>query len=118
MCMICTIYTHEARGMRTNIDLDEELIERGLTVDIGKIEKTRAPKPRAARQPSARDLARVETLAAELASLEARQASEQAEIDRRMAELERERTALAGRHVKALGAVTAKLQAARAKLRP
>ncbi|HST92202.1 MAG TPA: hypothetical protein VLJ13_08380, partial [Brevundimonas sp.] len=48
-----------------------ELIERGLTVDIGKIEKTRAPKPKPKppRAPNAKDVARAEALEAELSAL-------------------------------------------------
>jgi hypothetical protein len=95
-----------------------ELIERGLTVDIGKIEKTRAPKATPPRAPNAKDLARVEALAAELSTLEARQRSERAEIENQLAALEGERAALAKRHGKALDALEAKLKTARTKLKP
>lgn len=95
-----------------------ELIERGLTVDIGKIEKTKAPKPKPARAPSAKDLARLEALEADLSALEARQRSERAEIEDQLAALERERTALAKRHEKALDALKANLKTALSKLKP
>jgi hypothetical protein len=95
-----------------------ELIERGLTVDIGKIERTKAPKPKPARAPNARDVARAEALEAELSALEARQAAERGEVEARLAALQRERAALATRHEKALDAAKVKLKTARAKLRP
>lgn len=93
-----------------------ELIERGLTVDIGKIEKTKAPKPRSKPAPNAKDLGRVEALEAELSALDAEQSSERAEIEERLAALERERTATAKRHGKAREALEAKLKTARSKL--
>jgi hypothetical protein len=95
-----------------------ELIERGLTVDIGKIEKTKAPKPKPARAPNAKDVARVEMLEAELAELAARQTSEREEIEDRLAALERERTAVVEGQEKARAALQAKLKTAKAKLRP
>ena len=85
---------------------------------LGKIEKTRAPKPKPARASNAKDVARVEALQAELSALEARMASERGEVEARLAALERERSALAKRHEKALDAVQARLKATRAKLRP
>lgn len=87
-----------------------ELIERGLSVDIGRLEKTKAPRAATKRGPSARELERVESLEEELAELDAAQADE-------AAALEREAAALEKRQSKARGALKAKLKAARAKLR-
>ncbi|HZV84833.1 MAG TPA: hypothetical protein VFF48_07595 [Brevundimonas sp.] len=95
-----------------------ELIERGLMVDIGEIEKTRAPKPKPARAPDAKDVARVEELEAELPVLEARQSAERSDMDERLAVLERERAALSERHDRALEDMKTRLKAARTKLRP
>ncbi|MGZ9114320.1 MAG: hypothetical protein ACXW3K_06825, partial [Brevundimonas sp.] len=93
-----------------------ELIERGLSVDIGKVEKTRAPKAANKRGPSAKDLARVELLEEELAELETGQAEETQALEARRAELEREAAALAKRQANAAEALRAKLKAARAKI--
>ncbi|HST92893.1 MAG TPA: hypothetical protein VLJ13_11920, partial [Brevundimonas sp.] len=95
-----------------------EQIERGLTVDIGRIEKTTAPKPKPKREPNPGDLARVEALEAEVSALETKHASALKDIDDRRAALERERAATTKRHEKALEAVKARLETARAKLRP
>ena len=84
------------------------LIERGLSVDIGKVERTAAPKK--AKAPSnAKARAKVEALEAELAALDEAQAEERAA-------LEAEREALARRQAKARDELRAKLKAARAKL--
>lgn len=93
-----------------------ELIERGLSVDIGKVEKTKAPKAAKARGPSAKDVARVELLEEELAALGAAQAEETQALDARRAELEEQAAALQTRQTKAADALRAKLKAARAKL--
>ena len=74
-----------------------ELIERGLAVDIGKVERTAAPK-KAKRASDVKARAKVEALEAELAALEA------------------ERQALDRRQAKARDELKAKLKAARAKL--
>lgn len=95
-----------------------ELIERGLTVDVGKIEKTRAPKAKPPRASNPKDLARVEALEAELSALESRQATDRREIEDRLAALERERAAMARRHEKAVDALRSKLKTAKGKLRP
>ena len=85
-----------------------ELIERGLAVDIGKVERTAAPKK--AKAPSnARARAKVEALEADLAALDEAQAEEKAA-------LEAERQALDRRQAKARDELKAKLKAARAKL--
>jgi hypothetical protein len=93
-----------------------ELIERGLAVDIGKVERTRAPRPKPKKGPSAKDRARVEALETELGELDARQAQETAALDARRDALDREAAALAKKHAKARDAVKTKLKAARAKL--
>ena len=94
-----------------------ELIERGLSVDIGKVEKTKAPRAVKKRGPSAKEVARVELLEEELAELEAAQAGEADALEGRRAELEREAAALAKNQSKAREALKARLKAARAKLR-
>lgn len=93
-----------------------ELIERGLAVDIGKVERTRAPRPKPKKGPSAKDRARVEALETELGELDARQAKETAALDARRDALDKEAAALAKKQAKARDAVKAKLKAARAKL--
>lgn len=93
-----------------------ELIERGLSVDIGKVEKTKAPKAAKTRGPSANDVARVELMEEELAQLDAAQAEETEALEARRAELEREARALEKRQSKTRDALRAKLKAARAKL--
>ncbi len=93
-----------------------ELIERGLSVDIGKVEKTRAPKAPKPRGPSAKDQARVKALAGDLAELDAAQAEETQALEARRAELEQEAAVLAKRQAKTVDALRAKLRAARAKL--
>ena len=79
-----------------------ELIERGLAVDIGKVERTAAPK-------KAKRASDVKALEAELAALDEAQAEEKAA-------LEAERQALDRRQAKARDELKAKLKAARAKL--
>jgi len=96
-----------------------ELIERGLSVDIGKVEKTRAPKakPKAEKPKSdARARARVEALEAELAALDERQAKETAALEAEREALERKVTALTKRQRKARDELKAKLKSARSKL--
>lgn len=90
-----------------------ELIERGLSVDIGKVARTSAPKAGAASGAKAK--ARVEALEAELAALDEAQAGETAALAARRAELEAEADALEARQTKAREAVKARLKAARAK---
>lgn len=91
-----------------------ELIERGLSVDVGKVARTSAPKARA-KPGAAKAKARVEALEAELAALDEVQAEEIAALDARRAALEAESAALATRQAKARDAVKSKLKAARAK---
>lgn len=96
-----------------------ELIERGLSVDIGKVEKTRAPKAKARPErpkSDARARARVEALEAELKALDEAQAEETAELEAERAALERQAAALARRQRKARDGLKERLKAARAKL--
>lgn len=93
-----------------------ELIERGLSVDIGKVGKTTAPKAGAKRGPDARAVARAKALEAELAELDEAQSGETAALQQRRAALEREGAALETRQAKARDALKAKLKAARARL--
>lgn len=93
-----------------------ELIERGLSVDIGKVERTTAPKAKAKRGPGAKDVARVEALEVELAELDEAQTKETAAFEERRETLEREATALARSQAKARDGLKAKLKAARARI--
>ncbi len=91
-----------------------ELIERGLAVDIGKVERTSAPRAKTSAA-NEKTKARVEALEAELAALDETQAEETAALDAKRAGLEAEAEALAQRQAKARAAVKARLKAARAR---
>ena len=96
-----------------------ELIERGLSVDIGKVERTRAPKAKAKPEKPKSDAkarARVEVLEAELDALDETQAEENAALDAEREALEGRARDLAKRQRKARDDLKAKLKAARAKL--
>ncbi|HYC98335.1 hypothetical protein [Brevundimonas sp.] len=93
-----------------------ELIERGLSVDIGKVERTKAPKAKPKPAPDAKAKARVEALEAELAALDEAQAQERAALEAEQEALDRRAAALAKRQARARDDVKAKLKAARAKL--
>lgn len=96
-----------------------ELIERGLSVDIGKVEKTRAPKARAKPErpkSDARARARVEALEAELEALDRSQAEETAALETEREALDQKAAALAKRQRKAREGLKDRLKAARAKL--
>ena len=93
-----------------------ELIERGLSVDIGKVEKTQASSIARTRQPRADDLARVVALEGELAELVAAQAQELSVLEARRAELERDSAATARRQAGAAKALATRLATARAKI--
>jgi hypothetical protein len=90
-----------------------EVIERGLSVDVGKA----APKSKPKLSP-AKDKARAQlkALEAELETLDAAQAEAQADLDKRRAELDREARALEADQAKARKALTARIKAARDKL--
>ncbi len=91
-----------------------ELIERGLSVDIGKVIKASAPK--AGVRANARARARVEALEAELAALDEAQAGETIALEERRAALDAEAEALKTRQFSAREALKAKLKAARARV--
>ena len=96
-----------------------ELIERGLSVDIGKVERTRAPKAKAKPEKPKSDAkarARVEVLEAELDGLDETQAEESTALDAEREALEGRARDLAKRQRKARDDLKAKLKAARAKL--
>ncbi|NJC42332.1 hypothetical protein GGQ87_002627 [Brevundimonas alba] len=96
-----------------------ELIERGLSVDIGKVERTKAPKAKAkAEKPKsdAKARARVEGLEAELAALDEAQADERAALEAEREALERREREVARRQTRDRDALKTKLKAARAKL--
>ncbi len=90
------------------------LIERGLSVDVGKVEKAKPPKAHAGS--SAKDRARVEALEAELAALDQAQAGETAALEAEREALERKAADLAKRQARDRDALKTKLKAARAKL--
>ncbi|MBU1386086.1 MAG: hypothetical protein KKG14_05505 [Alphaproteobacteria bacterium] len=93
-----------------------ELIERGLTVDIGQVERTTAPKPKNARASDAKAKALAEKLEAELGALDLAQAEETAAVEAERAALDQRIAALARRQSSTRDALKAKLKAARAKL--
>ena len=90
-----------------------EVIQRGLSIDVGKISK--AAKPRA-KPVSSKAREAVKALEADLETLDRDQAAETAVIDARRAALEADAKALAAAQNKSRGALVAKLKAARAKL--
>lgn len=92
------------------------LIERGLSVDIGKVAQTAAPKAKAKRGPSAKNRARVEALEAELADLDGTQAEETAALEAERAALDRKAADLTRRQARARDALKVKLKAARGRL--
>lgn len=96
-----------------------ELIERGLAVDVGEVERKEVPKSKAKPEKPKSDAkarARVEALDAEMTALDEAQAEETAELEAEREALERRATALAKQQAKARDALKAKLKAARAKL--
>jgi len=96
-----------------------ELIERGLSVDIGEVARKTAPKAKPKPEkpkPDAKARARVEALEVELKALDETQAEETAGLEAEREALERRAAALAKRQAKAREALKAKLKAARAKL--
>lgn len=93
-----------------------ELIERGLSVDVGEVARTRAPKAKKTSGPSSKAKARVAALEADLAALDEEQAAESEAMDKKRAALDREADALSRRQSKARDALKAMLKGARAKL--
>ncbi|HYC68959.1 hypothetical protein [Brevundimonas sp.] len=96
-----------------------ELIERGLSVDIGQVERTRAPKAKPKPERAKSDekaRAKVAALEAELDALDEAQAEQTAALEAEREALERRARELAKRQRKARDDLKAKLKAARAKL--
>lgn len=96
-----------------------ELIERGLSVDVGEVARKTAPKAKPKPQKAKSDAkarAKVEALEAELAALDEAQAGETADLEAAREALERQAAALAKRQKKTRDDLKAKLKAARAKL--
>jgi hypothetical protein len=90
-----------------------EVIQRGMSIDVGKISKAATPK---AKPVSSKAREAVKALEADLETLDQDQAAETAVLDDRRAALEAEAKALTAAQGKARGALVAKLKAARAKL--
>jgi len=91
-----------------------EVVKRGLSVDIGKVERAKPPKAKAG--PSAKDKARVEALEAELAALDEAQSGETAALEAEREALERRAAQLEKRQDRERTALKAKLKTARARL--
>lgn len=91
-----------------------ELIERGLSVDVGKVAKAPA-KPKA--KSNAADRKRLEALECELDALDQIQTTEREELADRRAALDKEEAALERSQTKARDALKSKLKTARSKLR-
>lgn len=93
------------------IDAPGEVIERGLSVDVGKAAKAKkAPKPSAAARK------KVEALEAELEALDRDQEAAAAVMETRLADLQKEADALAASQDKARVALIKRLKAARDKV--
>lgn len=93
------------------LDAPEQVIERGLSVDVGKTGKARrSPRPSSAARK------RVETLEAELEALDHDQAAAMETMEQRLAALEREVRDLAEAQAKARSALVKRLKAARDKV--
>jgi hypothetical protein len=90
-----------------------EVIQRGLSIDPGKISKAAKPKPKPA---SNRAREAVKALEADLETLDRDQAAESDALDARRTALDAEARALATAQDRARKALVAKLKAARAKL--
>lgn len=90
-----------------------ELIERGLTVDVGEAVRAKAKEPTKSK---ARARKAVQVLEQELAELQGRHDAEVEALAARRRELEAEAEALKARQDKARAALNARLKAARAKL--
>ena len=88
-----------------------EVIERGLSIDVGKITRAAKPKPVSNKAREA-----VKALEADLDALDGDQAAETAELDARRAALEAEARALTATQDKTRKALMAKLKMARSKL--
>ena len=90
-----------------------EVIERGLSIDIGKVGK--APKARV-KPASTKSREALKALEADLDALDLEQAAETADLDARRTALDAEAKALSAKQDKARKALLARVKAARAKL--
>lgn len=88
-----------------------EVIERGLAVDIGKIEKAR---PKSSAGPSKAKRAKIDKLQAALAELDETHQSDVAELDARQDALEAERRRVATDYERTRKTLTSDLKKARA----
>ena len=92
-----------------------EVIERGLSIDVGKIGKIgKAAKPKKAAGPSQARIAKIDRLQAELETLDAGYQEADAAFAERLKALEAERSDLERSHAKRRKDLTAALKAARA----
>ena len=96
------------------LDAPGEVIKRGLSVDVGKVEKAKPLKAKAG--PSEKDRARVRVLEAELAELDEAQAKATRALEAEREALERKAADLAKRQDRDRDALKTRLRAARAKL--
>ena len=92
------------------------LIERGLSVDIDKVARTKAPKPKKPGAADAKARARVEALETELRALDEAQAEETAALEAEREALDKRGAALAKQQAKARDGLKTRLKSARAKL--
>lgn len=90
-----------------------ELIERGLSVDVGEAKPVQASK---ARRPRKADWERVAKLEAELQALDERHAAALQDIDARRAALDHEAKAAGARHAQARRKLLDRLRTARDRL--
>ncbi|WP_271164576.1 hypothetical protein ACETKC_14755 [Brevundimonas intermedia] len=92
-----------------------EVIERGLSIDVGKIGKIgKAAKPKKAAGPSHARIAKIERLQTELETLDADYQEADAALAERLKALEAERSDLERSHAKRRKDLTAALKAGRA----
>lgn len=90
-----------------------EVIERGLSIDVGKMSKAAKPKAKPA---SSRHRAALKALETELDALDKTQAQAVALLDARRAALDAEVKALTDEQAKARDALLTRIRAARSKL--
>lgn len=91
-----------------------EVVQRGLAIDVGKIEK--APRRKTSKPPTAAQRRRVDALSERLESLDAAHATEMADLEMEEEDLRRRRDAAETAYERARRKVTDDLKAARAKL--
>ena len=88
-----------------------QVIERGLSIDVGEVKPARKPK-----RPSAAVRRKVEALETELAALDQRQVREKAELEEKARTVAEAQARLEKQQAKARDALRARLRAAREKL--